>query len=242
MIFRQLYSCWVIFAMAICFVLFIIPLVICSPFKSLHKLALQINYLWGWLFFKLSFIPIRTTWEFELQKNQQYILCANHFSYLDIPALGLFPRPFKFVGKSQLSKIPLFGYMYNKIHVTVNRTSYRSRASSLVRARAELSHGFNMGFFPEGGIKLKEYPQMTSFQDGAFRLAVESNTPIVPVTFLDNYHILPDDDLFSMRRRKCRIIYHHPIQPLGSSEEDFKQLKQEVFRVIQSTLHTESIT
>ena len=83
---------------------------------------------------------------------------------------------------------------------------------------------------------------MMNFHDGAFRLAVESNTPIIPITFLDNYHIQPDDALFGIRRRQCRIIYHRPILPGGESEEDFKQLKQEVFRVIQSTLHTESIT
>ena len=185
-------------------------------------------------------IPVRVQWEFKHDKKQQYILCANHFSYLDIPALGLFPMPFKFVGKSQLSSIPLFGYMYNKIHVTVNRSSYRSRANSLSKARYELGRGFNMGFFPEGGIRLKEYPVMMNFQDGAFRLAAESGTPIIPITFLDNYHILADDELFDMRWRKCRIIYHSPIYPKGSTDEHMKQLKDEVFRVIQSTLDNET--
>lgn len=226
--------------MALCFLLFILPLIICAPFGRLHKIALLINYLWGWLFFKLSLLRIKITWEFKPEKNQQYILCANHFSYLDIPALGLFPRPFKFVGKSQISKIPLFGFMYNKIHVTVDRSSYRSRAKSLTRAREELGKGFNMGFFPEGGIRLKEYPKMTGFQDGAFRLAVESNTPIIPITFFDNYHILPDDDLLNMKWGTCRIIYHEPIFPAGSDDKHMRQLKEDVFRVIQSTLDNES--
>lgn len=236
MIKRRLYSCWVIISMALCFLLFIIPLVICAPITKLHKTILWINYVWAWTFFRLALLPVKTTWEFDFIKNQQYILCANHFSYLDIPAMGLFPRPFKFVGKSQLSKIPLFGFMYNKIHITVNRSSYRSRANSLLKARKELSNGFNMGFYPEGGIRLKEFPKMMSFQDGAFRLAVETNTPIIPITFLDNYHIMPDDALFNISRRKCRIVYHKPVYPGGSSDEDMKQLKQEVFRVIQSRL------
>lgn len=225
--------------MAFFFLLFIIPLIICAPFKQLHKMAIWINYLWGWGFFRLALIPVQTKWEFTPKEKQQYILCANHFSYLDIPALGLFPKPFKFVGKSQLSKIPLFGFMYNRIHITVNRSSYRSRANSLLKARKELSNGYNMGFFPEGGIRLKEYPSMMSFQDGAFRLAVETDTPIVPVTFLDNYDILPDDEIMNMKRRKCRIIYHQPIHPIGNSDEHVRQLKQEVFRVIQTTLDNE---
>ena len=227
--------------MAFFFILFILPLIFCAPFPRLHRLALYINYLWAWGFFRLALIPVKINQEFSFEKNQQYILCANHFSYLDIPALGLFPKPFKFVGKSQLSKIPLFGIMYNKIHVTVNRSNYRSRASSLLKAREEMARGYNMGFFPEGGIVLKQYPRLEPFKDGAFRLAVETDTPIIPITFLDNYNILPDDEILNMKRRACRIIYHKPIFPNKEAENPAKQLKQEVFRVIQTTLDNDFI-
>ena len=226
--------------MAVFFILLILPLTLCAASPHLHKLALRINQIWAWGFFRLAFIPLKIRREFTLEKNQQYILCANHFSYLDIPALGLFPLPFKFVGKIQLSKIPLFGIMYNKIHVTVNRSNYKSRASSLVKARVEMAKGFNMGFFPEGGIILKQYPKLEPFKDGAFRLAVETDTPIVPITFLDNYSILPDDDILNMKRRACRIIYHQPIYPNKEVNDPIKQLKQEVFRVIQTTLDNDS--
>ncbi len=240
MFLRKLYSCWVIAAMAIFFVLFILPLTLCALLPRLHQLALWMNHLWAVGFFRLAFIPIKATWQFKPRRHQQYILCANHFSYLDIPALGLFPRPFKFVGKSQLSKIPLFGIMYNRIHVTVNRGNYKSRASSLVKARNEMSKGYNMGFFPEGGIVLNEFPKLESFKDGAFRLAVETQTPIIPITFLDNYRILPDDEILRMRRLPCRIIYHEPVYPKSNSEDAAKQLKHEVFRVIQTTLDNET--
>jgi len=226
--------------MAICFFLFIIPLLLCAPFDRLHKIALWINYAWAFLFFGLAFIPVKRTWHFRPLKNQQYILCGNHFSYLDIPALGLFPQTFKFVGKSQLSKIPLFGIMYNKIHVTVNRANYKSRGQSLAKARNEVRKGFSMGFFPEGGIVFKNFPELMPFKDGAFRLSAETNTPIIPVVFLDNYHILPDDEILNMKRSACRIVYHEPIFPNGNNDEAIKQLKQEVFRVIQTTLNNES--
>lgn len=97
-----------------------------------------------------------------------------------------------------------------------------------------------MGFFPEGGIRFKEYPKMSDFKDGAFRLAAETNTPIVPVAFVDNYHILPDSEIMNMKWHKCRIIYHKPIFPEGDSDEQIRKLKQEVFRVIQSSLDNES--
>ncbi len=181
-------------------------------------------------------MPLKVEWKFKLDKNQQYILCSNHFSYLDIPGLGLFPKPFKFVGKSQLGKIPLFGLMYNNLHITVNRSSYKSRAVSLRKARTAIQDGFNLGFFPEGGIRLKEFPNMVNFQDGAFRLAAENNLPVVPISLLDNYNILRDDEVFNMRRRICRVVYHEPIWAKDASEEEIKKLKTSVYRVIQDEL------
>ncbi|GAB4239217.1 MAG: hypothetical protein Tsb0034_15200 [Ekhidna sp.] len=126
--------------------------------------------------------------------------------------------------------------MYNKIHVTVNRNSYKSRAQSLLKARNELSDGFSLGFFPEGGIRSSNFPKMVDFKDGAFRLAVEHQTPIVPVTFLNNYRILKDDKLLSMRRGTCHIIYHPPIMPTVKGEVGIKKLRSQVFDVIQSEL------
>ncbi|SNS97679.1 1-acyl-sn-glycerol-3-phosphate acyltransferase [Ekhidna lutea] len=236
MILRRLYSFWAIFSIVFFFAILIIPLILMVPFRGLHKVALKINCIWAWCFLKMAFIPVKIDWRFTLDKTQQYILCANHFSYLDIPILGLFPLAFKFVGKSSLARIPLFGYMYRTLHITVNRSSYRSRAQSLVKARDQIKNGFNLGFFPEGGIRMEHYPNMKEFKDGAFRLAIENNLPIIPVTMPDNYRILRDDDIINIRWRKCRIIYHEPIWPDGSDDEALKKLKDEVFRVIQTEL------
>ena len=235
--FRGLYSVWVILSMAVCFLIYIIPQILCIPFTKAHFLALRINYLWGWTFFRLALIPVKIEWRFDLNQYPRFILCANHFSYLDIPALGMFPKPFKFVGKSQLNKIPLFGLMYNYIHITVNRSSYRSRAESLAKARNAIQQGFNLGFFPEGGIRTKQLPQMVNFQDGAFRLAAENDIPIIPVTFLDNYRILEDDRILSISRQTCKVIYHEPLKARDESEDSIKKLKQEVYRVIQDELN-----
>lgn len=236
MVLRRLYSCWVIFAIALYFFVFILPLIVCVSFRQLHPAALKMNQLWARAFFRTAFLPLKKEFRFEFDPNQQYIVCSNHFSYLDIPALGVFPTPLKFVGKSQLGSIPLFGYMYNKLHITVNRSSYRSRAQSLVKAREELAKGFSLGLFPEGGIRSKEFPKMVDFKDGAFVLSAESGVPIIPVTMPDNHKILYDDAIFNIYRRNCRLIYHPPIFPKGSSEDAVKELKQHVFRVIQDEL------
>ncbi|MEP1096283.1 MAG: lysophospholipid acyltransferase family protein [Cyclobacteriaceae bacterium] len=228
--------------MAVLFLILIIPLILCIPFRKGHFLALRLNNVWAWCFFAIAFLPLKREWRFKLDKKQQYILCANHFSYLDIPSLGLFPKPFKFVGKSQLSKVPVFGFMYNNLHITVNRASVRSRGMTLKKARAALENGFNLGFFPEGGIRVKEFPHMVDFQDGAFRLAAENNLAIVPITFLDNYNIFFDNEVFNMSRRKCRIVYHEPIRAKDASEEEIKKLKTAVHRVIQDELNAHHLS
>lgn len=237
MIFRRIYSVWVIFSIALYFFVFILPLLICVTFQQFHRAALKMNQLWARAFFRTALLPLECEWKFKLDANQQYIVCANHFSYLDIPALGVFPIPLKFVGKSQLRSIPLFGYMYNKLHITVNRTSYRSRAQSLLRAREELAKGFSLGLFPEGGIRSKNIPNMVDFKDGAFILSAESGLPIVPVTMPNNHNILYDDSIFDIARKPCKIIYHPPVYPSGNSDEAVRELKQKVFHTIQSELN-----
>ncbi len=132
----------------------------------------------------------------------------------------------------------MFGIMYNNLHITVNRSSYKSRAISLRKARRAIENGFNLGFFPEGGIRVKEFPNLVNFQDGAFRLAAENNLPVVPITLVDNYTILFDDELLNMKRRTCRIVYHEPIKAKNASEEEIKKLKSTVHRVIQDELTT----
>lgn len=233
---KRLYSIWVIFSIVVFFFVFFVPIMICVPIKKLHRLALWINWVWAWGFFKLSLIPVELEWRAKPDLNQQFILCANHFSYLDIPALGLFPRPFKFVGKSSLGKIPLFGTMYNRLHITVNRASYKSRAKSLRKARQEIDRGFSLGFFPEGGIKVQEYPNMASFKDGAFRLATENQIPIIPITMPHNYFALKDDEIFAIKRTKIKLIIHEAIWPKGYGEKNARILKEEVFEVLQSEL------
>ena len=228
--------------MAVLFLILIIPLILCIPFRRGHFLALRLNNVWAWAFFSLAFLPLKREWRFKLDKKKQYILCANHFSYLDIPSLGLFPKPFKFVGKSQLSKVPVFGFMYNNLHITVNRSSVRSRGMTLKKARAAIEGGFNLGFFPEGGIRVKDFPNMIDFQDGAFRLAAENDLAVVPITFLDNYNIFYDDEVFNMNRKTCRIIYHEPMKAADNSEEEIKKLKFAVQRVIQDELNAHHLS
>lgn len=140
-----------------------------------------------------------------------------------------------FVGKNDMEKIPLFGFMYRKLHITVDRSRLKSRYSTLVRARKAIDDGKSLIFFPEGGIVTEHDPEMGKFKDGAFRISVEKQIPIVPVTIPYNWIILPADE-FLVRWRPLKVIFHEPVDPSGYTLRDLDLYKQKVRQVIEDEL------
>ncbi len=234
-LFARLYSLYagILFG---CLFLVILPFqFIFSLRLSWHRLALCLNTFWAWAFMVLSFLPFRVMGRRNLPKGQ-FLLCANHFSYLDIPALGLIGVPFKFFGKASLKKIPIFGWMYGRLHVTVDRSSFKSRACALNEARRLLDAGFHMNFFPEGGVRVSRHPQLAPFHDGAFRLAVEKKLPVVPVLMPFNHRIWPYDDRQLFYRSRCLVRICPPIWPAGEDERHIRELKERVRSFMQQEL------
>ena len=193
-----------------------------------------INRFWARVFMTLIFIPFKVEYEEKLDKKKRYILCPNHFSYLDIPIMGLVNLNTIFVGKSSLENIPLFGWMYKKLHITVDRNSLKSKYSTYLRSIETLEEGKNLTIFPEGGILSTNPPQMARFKDGAFKCAVNTNTPLVPVTIVNNWIVMPED--FLMKWSRIKVIVHKPIQVDGYTEKDISILKEKVFTQISKTL------
>lgn len=205
--------------------------------KKWKKLSYRLNNTWAYFFFTFSFIPYAIEYRFKPDKKQQYIFCANHFSILDIPTMGLvIHQPFAFVGKSSFAKKPFFGFMYSKFHILVNRESLKDRYNSLIKSLRAIDEGYSLAIFPEGGIKSKTPPYLREFKDGAFRAAIEKQIPIIPVTIGDNWRALPDDGEVLLRRIKNRIIIHPPIETTGLSLADVDDLKNKTFQVIQKQL------
>jgi 1-acyl-sn-glycerol-3-phosphate acyltransferase len=188
------------------------------------------------MYYTLSFIPIKKIYSPKLDFSKQYIFCSNHFSYLDIPAIGINKVRPVFVGKHTLGKIPLFGYMYRNIHITLDRDNLKSRYSAMEKGGAELDAGHNLVIFPEGGIMSKNPPQMARFKDGAFRLAIEKQVPIVPITIPYNWILLPDDGQLMLHPHQNLVIFHDPIETKCLTIDDMEILKKQVYDVIDEEL------
>ncbi|MEL7148527.1 MAG: lysophospholipid acyltransferase family protein, partial [Bacteroidota bacterium] len=190
---KRLYTAYVALLFVLTFFLFVPVFLFAIVFKKMAKYGLLANLWWARVFFPLAFIPYEREFRFKPDKKQNYVLCANHFSYLDIPSLVWFPLPFKFMGKKSVMNIPLLGFIFQKLHIMVDREEAKSRTGSLKRAMEALDQGFSLMVFPEGGIFAKEPPKMVSFKNGAFKAAITKNVPLVPVTLPYNFLMLPDD-------------------------------------------------
>lgn len=234
-ILRGLYTIYAVLVFAVLLVVFLVLLQIPILFPKKHKLTGVFNRWWARIFFRLIFMPYKLEYRQPLDKNKQYIFCPNHFSYLDIPAMGLNKFNAIFVGKSDMEKIPLFGYMYRKLHITVNRESLKSKYNTLVRTLEAIEDGKNLTIFPEGGIMTKTPPLMSRFKDGAFRAAIEKQIPIIPVTIPFNWIILPDSTWLP-KINTIKVIFHQPIETKGLKLADLQQLKDQTYNVITSEL------
>lgn len=214
------------------FPLFLIPI----AFPGQYKLTGVLNRWWAYGLFTLVGIPWKREIRGTLDPEKQYIFCPNHFSYIDIAAMGLNPVNSIFVGKSAMEKIPLFGFMYRKLHITVDRSKLSSKYGSYTKSLSALDEGKSLMIFPEGGITSTKPPHMSRFKDGAFRLAIQKQIPIVPVTLPYNWIILPDTMPMLLRWKKLHLVFHEPIEPAEFTSGDVEALKNRVYDILDGEL------
>jgi 1-acyl-sn-glycerol-3-phosphate acyltransferase len=209
-----------------------IPIIFPKQFRLIGFL----NRIWAKLLFIFVYLPWHVDYRSRLDTKRQYIFCPNHFSYLDIPTMGLNPVNTIFVGKSEMSKIPLFGYMYSKLHITVNRASLKSKFNTLKESERAIDAGKSLVIFPEGGMTSEKPPALGRFKDGAFRVAISKQIPIVPVTIPFNWLILPDARPVTLYQGTIGLVFHEPIETKGMTLSDIDTLKNRVFAIIETEL------
>ena len=208
-IFTVLYSFYGLLVFSSLFIFFSIPLLLGIWFKSLKRMAYWAHHKIARIFFTLIFIPMKIRYDEGVNLDNQYVIIANHFSYIDIPALAALNIPFKFIGKMQVNNIPVLGYIFRNLHIMVDRDRKDSRKQTYIDSFKSIDEGYSIGIFPEGGIKTEKVPTMAPFKNGAFAMALEKQIPILPVSLLGAYKIMKGS--FYIRWSPCEIICHQPI-------------------------------
>jgi 1-acyl-sn-glycerol-3-phosphate acyltransferase len=168
---------------------------------------------------------------------QPCIYCSNHVSYLDIVvSYILLPDYFVFMGKQELNKAPLFRIFFRDMNILVDRKSTISSHRAFMRAASEIQQGHSVFLYPEGTIS--SAGKLRGFKNGAFKLAIEQQVPIVPITFLNNWKLLQNGGFFKANGRPgiSRIIIHKPIATVGMTEDDLVSLRSTVHEIISNDL------
>ncbi|WP_053404178.1 1-acyl-sn-glycerol-3-phosphate acyltransferase [Persicobacter sp. CCB-QB2] len=205
--------------------------------ESWQLTGLRLYRFWGRISLNMAALPTRVIWKGNpLPSGQQCVIAANHGSYLDIPVIGSGPILTTFLGKHELTKIPVFGFIYRKFSIVVKRGNRSSAKQAIELCKKALDNGLNVAIFPEGTIT-KTPPHMGNFKDGAFIIAVDKQVPIVPVSMPYSWKILPRDD----RRPQVHVhpsimIIHEAIPTIGLSHDDIPRLKEQVKTIIEQEI------
>src|SRR5215203_3744285 len=192
--------------------------------------------VWADVWFALVFIFHRNIYLEELKKNQSYIFVSNHISYFDA---ALIPKTFRHsirpLGKIEMAKIPIFGFIYKNAIVTVDRSSAENRAKSVLSLKSILKKGISILVFPEGTFNTSHKP-LKEFYDGAFRIAIETGTPIKPVLLLNSYDRMHYKSIFSLNPGISRTVFLPEISVEGLTLDDLPVLKMQVHAAMEFAL------
>lgn len=220
------------FLLFVFFLLIIFPLVVIASFIGKIKggnFIYKLCSIWAdiWLlmvgiFHKNIFIAPHTT-------DHACIFVANHISYMDVPILvKTLRQPIRVLGKMELSRIPVFGFLYRKAVVMVDRSNSENRARSVKTLKSILKKNISVVIFPEGTFNISGQP-LQEFFSGAFRIAIETQTPIKPVVFPDTINRLHYNSIFSLTPGISRAIFMKEVPVDGLTFKDVDWLKNKVY-------------
>lgn len=192
--------------------------------------------VWADLWFLLVFIRHKNVYVEKPKEHGSYIYVANHISYLDAAVIPkTFRHPVRPLGKVEMAKIPVFGTIYKNAIVTVDRSSAGNRAKSVQVLKSVLRKEISILVFPEGTFNLTHRP-LKDFYDGAFRIAIETGTPIMPVLLLNTYDRMHYRSVFSLNPGKNVSVFLPAIPVDGFTLADVQALKAKVYSVMEKGL------
>jgi len=176
----------------------------------------------------------------EVPPNDRYVIVSNHISYLDtINIFAAMPGYFRALGKKEISKIPVLGFVYRQIVIMVDRSNPESRAQSIRTMQHALNEEGNVYIFPEGTFNETNHV-LKDFYNGAFKLAISTQTSILPVIFPDTVKRWHYSAWWKLYPGRNRAVFLPPISVKGMVMEDTQQLKKHVYGIMESALSKQS--
>ena len=196
----------------------------------------QLCKYWATFWYLLIGIRHKEIYEHPHDRTKQYIFVANHISYMDIPPVVLIAhQPVRILGKYEMVKVPVFGWIYRAAVILVDRRDSDTRSKSVRALRSALKHNISIFIFPEGTFNETPEP-LKAFYDGAFRIAIETETPIKPVLLVDTQDRLHYKSIFALTPGICRVVYLEEVSVNGLTMKDIPKLSQQVYSLMENGL------
>lgn len=229
----RIWAIWGILSFAVTFLVIFIPSMITYliPDPKGSAVFIRIAKLWMDVWLRLVGCPVTIKGKENFAKGRSYIVTFNHNSLLDVPLSAPYvPGANKTIAKTSFAKVPLFGWFYRKGSVLVDRNSDASRRKSFEEMKNVLKKGMHMCIYPEGTRNRTNEP-LKKFYDGAFKLAVETNTAIIPTLIFNTKKAVPVHKSFFFIPHKLEM---HFLPPVEVSNQTVEQLKEKVAGIMKT--------
>jgi 1-acyl-sn-glycerol-3-phosphate acyltransferase len=190
--------------------------------------------MWGRVMLWVALSPVTVEHAERFLGDEAAVYAANHLSYYDTPLVyAKLPFQFRIIAKAPLWKVPFVGWYLNRSgQVPIDQTSVRSGVLSLGRAAKTLESGMPIMIFPEGGRAFNG--ELQPMMAGAAWMAIKAQVPLVPLTLVGTYELLPIH-VYSVRPRPLTMIVGEPISTKGMTTRDAEALTERLFAVIHAT-------
>jgi 1-acyl-sn-glycerol-3-phosphate acyltransferase len=172
---------------------------ICAPLCTVAclldrdaRLGFRVAQAWVAINIWISGVRVEAVGLDNLDPRRSYIFMSNHRSNADIVAVAwvLWDFQLRWVAKVELLKVPVFGWALRALkNIVIDRTNHRQAVASYAAARERIRRGISVMVFPEGTRGVGD--ELLPFKKGGFVLAVETETPIVPIAVIGTAAVLP---------------------------------------------------
>jgi 1-acyl-sn-glycerol-3-phosphate acyltransferase len=230
----RIFALWALILFAGGMLIALIPVWITGLWPEPKRTVLVFKVLNTWMTFFFVFSGVRRIIKGRenFKKDENYVVVCNHRSFMDVPlsSPGI-PGANKTIAKSEMAKIPLFGMVYKRGSVLVDRKSEESRRSSYMRMKEVLQMGLHMCIYPEGTRNRTAEP-LQRFHDGAFKLAVEAGKAVIPAAIFYTTKVLPRKTFYFWPHK----VEMHFLPAVSVQGKSAQKLKEEVFSIMKNYL------
>jgi len=227
----RIFALWALIVFAVSMLIILLPLWVIGLWKEPTRSYKMhgIYKAWMQIFFFLSGMRLKVRGVHNFQHGENYVVVYNHNAFVDVlVSVPFMPGANKTIAKIEMSRIPLFGLVYKRGSVLVDRKDDESRKKSYLQMKEVLEMGLHMCIYPEGTRNKTNQP-LQRFHDGAFRLSMDSGKPILPGIIFNSTKVMPRKSFFFWPA-KMELHYLPAVSPQGFSSVE--SLKQHVFNLM----------